>query len=93
LRDLCTQVAGAEAHLGAAPYRGRGAAPAFPARLAGLPAIAIGCLDERGLAPRSHQPGDTPDDLDDASIRATLELALALVDAIDADLEKRGAAG
>jgi hypothetical protein len=93
LRELCTRVAGAEAHLGAVPHRGRGVAPAFPARLAGLPAVAIGCLDERGLAPRSHQPGDTPDEVDDASISATLEFALALVDAIDADLETRGAAG
>jgi hypothetical protein len=51
-----------------------------------LPAITIGCLDSDGLAPRSHQAGDVQDRLDRGSIDRLLELALTLVDAIDADL-------
>ncbi len=43
----------------AAPHRGRGTSPALPARTRRLPALTIGCLDGRGLAPRSHQAGDT----------------------------------
>jgi hypothetical protein len=67
----------------AAPHRGRGG---LPARAAGLPAIAVGCLDGRGLAPRSHQRTDTPDRIDDAALDNTQELGLALVRAIDASL-------
>jgi hypothetical protein len=55
-------------------------------RIAGFPAIAIGCLDENGLAPRSHQPADATDAIDRTALDATLELALMLVDAIDAEL-------
>jgi hypothetical protein len=57
-----------------AGYRGRGATPAFPARARGLPAIAIGCLDREG-----ESVGET-------ALNRTLELALVLVDAIDAML-------
>lgn len=87
--ELLADVAVSEAHLGASPRRGRGTTPALPARAAGIPAISIGCLDDRGLAPRSHQAGDTPGNLDPAALDATLELALALIDALDADLSRR----
>jgi hypothetical protein len=92
LRMLSARVAGEESHLGAGPYRGRGVTPALPARARQLPAIAIGCLDARGLVPRSHRSGDTPDALDHAAMERTLELGLALVDAIDADLTRAAAA-
>jgi hypothetical protein len=88
LRALCQQVASEESHLGAAPHRGRGATPALPARAAGIPAISIGCLDERGLAARSHQATDTAELIDDAALEAMLAMALALVDAIDVDLAR-----
>jgi hypothetical protein len=91
LRGLCAHVADDEAHLGATVHRGRGATPARPARIAGLPAIAIGCLDERGLVPRSHQSGDVDDAVDPESLDATLALALALVDAIDAEVGRTAA--
>jgi hypothetical protein len=55
-------------------YRGRGATPAFSARARGLPAIAIGCPD----------PGSEP--RDETAVSRTLELALVLIDAIDASL-------
>ena len=70
--------------------RNRGTGPAFPARRARLPAITIGGRDHRGLVPRSHQPQDRPDGLDAAAMDAVLELALTLVDAIDAELGVSG---
>ena len=92
LRELCAGIARAEPELGVAPHRGRGATPALPARIAGIPAIAIGCLDERGLVTRSHQPADTASALDSAAVDATVELALMLVDAIDAEVTARASA-
>jgi hypothetical protein len=49
-----------------------------------LPAIRIAALDERGLTPRAHQPDDTT--VDGATMNAALDLALGVVDALDADL-------
>lgn len=70
----------------ARPHRGRGETPAFLARARGLAAIALGCLDERGVAPRSHQPTDREAAIDPSALDRTLELALLLVDAINASL-------
>jgi len=79
LRNLAAQT-------GATKNRGRGATPALPARAAGLPAIAIGCLDGLGLVQRSHQQTDTPDTVQQSAQSNMLELAGALVHAIDASL-------
>jgi hypothetical protein len=65
-------------------YRGRGATPALPARIMGLPAIAIGCLDRHGLPPRSHQATDVATAIDQAALDRTTEFALRLVDEISA---------
>lgn len=81
LRGLAAQAGGA-----ARAHRGRGTSPALPARARRIPALAIGCLDARGLAPRSHQAADTPAALDPAALDALLQFALMLVDGIDADL-------
>ncbi len=70
------------------PHRGRGTAPAWPARARRLPALTIGCLDPRGLVPHSHQSGDVPAALDPAALDALLQFALTLVDAMDADLAR-----
>jgi Peptidase family M28 len=70
----------------ARPHRGRGETAAFVGRALGLPAIAIGCLDDHGLPPRSHQPADTTDRIDRAALDQTLEHALQLVAAINATL-------
>jgi len=88
LRELSARVAEAEANLSAGPHRGRGIAPALPARAAGLPSLTIGCLDERGIAPRSHTPADAADAVEPAALDAALAFALALVDAIDADVAR-----
>ncbi len=79
-------MARAESNLAAAPHRGRGVTPAWPARALGLPAITIGCLDEHGLVPRSHTPGDTADAVDSGALDSALAFALELADAIDADV-------
>jgi hypothetical protein len=55
-----------------------------------VPAIRIACLDERGISPRAHQEDDTPDRLDDTAMGAALDLALGVVDALDAELSAGG---
>jgi hypothetical protein len=93
LTSLCAAVADQEGHLGAAPYRGRGSGPAFPGRLARLPATTIGCLaPRRGGLPHSHQPSDRPEFLEGAALDATTQFSLMLVDALDAYLASRRAA-
>lgn len=89
LTALAARVAGPGTGLDGRPHRGRGVSPAFPGRFAGLAAITIGCLDDEGLVPRSHTPGDVPEALDRGAIDRLLELALTLVDAIDSDLADR----
>jgi hypothetical protein len=86
LTAIAARAAGPGTDSAARPHSGRGITPAYPARFAGLPAIAIGCLDARGLVPRSHQGGDIPEAVDRDSVDRLLGLALTLVDAIDADL-------
>jgi hypothetical protein len=86
LRELAEQVAREEPQLEARPQKGRGATPALPARLAGIPAITLGCLDHAGLAPRSHQRSDTVGAVDSDALDRTLQFALLMVDAIDAQV-------
>jgi hypothetical protein len=71
---------------GARAHRGRGLSPALPARRRGLPAITLGALDHHGLVPRSHLPEDRATAIDSAAADRVLGLALAVVDALDAEL-------
>jgi hypothetical protein len=89
LATLAGQVAEENPQLKAAPYAGRGMTPAFPARQARIPAVTIGCLDDRGLVPRSHQASDVPAALDPAAHDRAVQFGLMLVDAIDALLAAR----
>ncbi len=91
LRRLAAGVASDNPHLKARPQRGRGTAPALPARSRRLPAIAVGAIDQQGLAPRSHQGADTPERIDAGSIDRVVEFGLLLVDSIDAYLASRPA--
>jgi hypothetical protein len=88
LRRLCAVIAAGEPHLKAASHRGRGATPALPALKRRLPALAIGCLNDRGLAPRSHQATDTEQAIDAKAMDDALQFALMLVDAIGEYVEK-----
>ena len=94
LRALCERVAGGDSGRGARGVSGRGASgPAMEARLAGLPAIALGCLDDRDLPARSHQPADTVEAVERSAVDAAVAFALLLVDEIDADVAAARAGG
>jgi hypothetical protein len=83
LRELCERVAREESYLEAKPHRDRAASPALPARSMALPAIAIGCRDRDGLAPRSHTHADTAENVDDGALDELVSYGLLVVDAID----------
>ncbi len=86
LTELAQRVAAEQPHLAVSPHRGRGATPALPARRARIPALALGCLDEQGLVPRSHQTGDEAAAVDRAAHDRAVQFGLMLVDAIDGTL-------
>jgi hypothetical protein len=95
LRQVAQNLAADEQHLHPARHRGRGTTPALPARIAGIPAMTVGCLGHDGLATRSHRPTDTADRLDPAGLDQALQFTLLVVDAIDAavgELQGRRAA-
>lgn len=72
-------------------HDGRGHSPALPARLARIPAIAIGCLDRDGLVPRSHSQQDLTRAANPAASEQAVQFLLMLVDAIDTALSARRA--
>lgn len=80
---LGREAAGETPDLHIRPHKGRGSTPALPARMAGIPAIAIGTLDNEGLSPQSHQRTDTPDHTEQRALKQTLELGLLLLDGVD----------
>ena len=87
LRELA-----ADACQAADGHRGRGTTPALGARAVGLRAIAIGCLDDRGIVPRSHLRTDTPEQFDPSSIDATTRAAVAIITAIERTIAPRTSA-
>jgi hypothetical protein len=87
LRAVAARVALEETHLEAGPHSGHGVTGAHAASVRGWPALAIGCLDSRGVAAGRDGAGDAPEAIDAEAMQATLELCLALVDELDADLE------
>jgi hypothetical protein len=91
LGEIAQRVTGPDTEIGAAAHRGRGTTPAFPARLAGLPAITIGNLDPDGLATGSHRRDDLSEMLDRGAIDSLLTMALTLIDGVDADLRRSAA--
>jgi hypothetical protein len=86
LRALAARLASGDGR--AVPHRGRGTSPALPARARGLPALTLGAVDRRGLAPRSHQRGDVPEAMEPGTLDAVLNFALLLVDGLDAELAR-----
>ncbi|MFL5824597.1 MAG: M28 family peptidase [Solirubrobacteraceae bacterium] len=84
---LARQVALQQPHLNARPHSGRGTAPALQARRSGIPAIAVGCLDERDLVPRSHRPTDLASAVAERPHDQAVQFVLMLVDAIDEALQ------
>ena len=86
LRATMAEVADRERHLRAAPIRGRGSSGAYPARLAGWPAIAVGSFDDLDRVPRAHRPDDIAEAIEPAALEAMVELCVAFVERIDAGL-------
>lgn len=85
---LARKLAADEPQFGARGHNGRGSTPALPARLARIPALAIGSLDESGIAPRSHQPDDIAAMVSRQAHDRTVQFGLMLVDAIDVALRE-----
>jgi hypothetical protein len=84
LSRLCSEIAAQEPVLHVSPHAGRGATPALPARLLRRQSISIGCLDPKGIVPRSHQRDDTADRIETSALDAGVQFGLMLVDEIDA---------
>ena len=89
LRTLCETIARTDPALELRPHHGRGNAPGVAARMRRIPTITIGCLDDRGLSPRSHESSDTPDTVEEQALDRGVELGLLLIDAIDAHVPRR----
>ncbi len=68
----------------ALPHRGRGWGPAYAAYARHIRALTLGALDPSGIAPRSHRPDDEPDAIEPGTPDRVLELALHVVDVLDA---------
>ncbi|HTX32238.1 MAG TPA: M28 family peptidase [Solirubrobacteraceae bacterium] len=93
MRRIAADTAEEETYLDARPHRGRGNQTALPARLAGRPALTIGCLDARGTPPASHSKADTA--VDPKALERAASFTLLLIDGIDAAVgeeQRRGAA-
>jgi hypothetical protein len=46
--------------------------------------MALGCLDQEGVAPRSHQAADRAPAIEPAAPDSAVEFGLMLIDALDA---------
>jgi hypothetical protein len=86
LRAAMTAVAAEERQLRARALRSHGISGAYPARVAGWPAIAVGCSHVLGRSARARQASDVCEAVDRAALEATLELCLAFVGRLDAEL-------
>ena len=65
------------------PIVSRSGTDAQRARAKGYPAIAIGATNELGYAPHYHQPSDTPDTLDEDTLRRAYDFCSELIELID----------
>jgi hypothetical protein len=83
---LCEQLREEDAedeYYGAGPIVSRIATDAHRARVAGYPAISIGCTNELGYPPHYHQPTDVPETIDPESLDRAYEFCSELVELID----------
>lgn len=93
LIQLCEAIAEADREaqdrFGAEPQRSRFGTDGLPPRLAGYPAITIGCAGELNLIPNYHRPTDTPDRIDPVALERAHGFVLELVRQIDRDVGRR----
>jgi hypothetical protein len=72
-----------DGYYGVEPIVARIATDAHRARVAGYPAISIGCTDEHGVPPHYHQATDTVDTLEPEALQRAYEFCSELVELID----------
>ena len=92
LVELCDQLRTEDAddpYYRARPIVSRIATDAHRARAKGYPAISIGATNKLGYAPNYHQPTDTPDSVDEASLRRAYEFCSELIELIDEKIGPR----
>ncbi|OLE38768.1 MAG: hypothetical protein AUG48_00915 [Actinobacteria bacterium 13_1_20CM_3_68_9] len=93
LLELCDAIATADRddsnRYNARPVVRGLAGDSMPPRLAGFPATAITCLNDRNYAPGSHTRMDTPDRVDAAALERAHGFGLELVRALDRDVGRR----
>jgi hypothetical protein len=93
LAELCDAIAEAdredEDRYGARPLRHGLAGDAMPARLRGMQATTISCLDEDGYMPNYHRPTDTPDRIDPEALERAHDFTLELIRQLDRDVGRR----
>jgi hypothetical protein len=95
LVDLAGAIADAdeegEQHYRAAGFASGLGGDAATARLAGLRAIGITCLDADGVVPNRHLPTDLPDAVDPEAMDRAHGFALELIRTLDAHVERTNA--
>jgi hypothetical protein len=93
LLDLCDQIADEDAEedgrYGARSIVSRSVTDAVPARGAGLPAVAVSCLGERGYAPHYHQPTDLPENVDPEALDRAFRFCSELIELVDDEIGPR----
>jgi len=88
LRALAAEVAAAHPELEARSHESRGTSGARAARALRWPAIAVGAIDARGVAPRAGAQEDTADAIDPDALGATVAFTVALIRRLDEDLAR-----
>jgi hypothetical protein len=88
LRALAAEVAAARPELQARSHESRGTSGARAARALRWPAIAVGAIDARGVAPRAGGEQDTGDAIDPEALAATVAFTVALIRRLDDDLAR-----
>jgi Peptidase family M28 len=86
LLALCSQIATEDAdenRYGARPLSTREATDAYPAAVAGFPALSITCRGALDYVPTHHRHTDTPDRLDEGALDRAFRFCSELVELID----------
>ena len=73
-----------ENRFGARGVVSRTASDGYAARSAGFPAITISCRNAVDYVPTHHQPGDTPDRIDDEALERAFGFCSELIERLDA---------
>jgi peptidase M28-like protein len=89
LMELCDDIAEDDEDAGAFGARrfiSRSTSDGYAARLRGYPAITITCRNALDYVPEHHQPTDTAERLDDASLERAYGFCCELIERLDAQL-------